>query len=329
MRALWLFALVGCGAGPAIRLDPLQVRAEGVDRLEVYVAGATDPVFGESTREGDVLIFKPRYPFKPGTSYRIVAGGVERTLLLPAPPPGPPTALRKVYPTSNVMPENQLKFYLHFSGPMSKGELYRRVQLFEGGRKVQRPFLELGEELWDRSATRVTLLFDPGRIKSGLVPREEEGPALEAGKSYELVIDGAWPDAEGRPLREGYRKSFKVEGPDTTQPHPSNWKWSPPRAGTALPLTIQFPEPLDAGLLARVLVVEGVEGTVEIDREETRWRFFPAAPWKGGAQALVVDTILEDRAGNSLDRPFEVDVVRPAEGRLEPKTIRLPFIVPE
>ena len=329
MRALWLLALIGCGAGPAIRLDPLQARAEGVDRLQVYVAGTSDPVFGETTREGDVLIFRPRFPFKPGTSYRVVAGDVEQTFLLPAPPPGPSTELLRLYPTSSVLPENQLKFYLQFSGPMSRGELYRRVQLFEGGRQVQRPFLELGEELWDRGAIRVTLLFDPGRIKSGLVPREEEGPALEAGKSYELVIDGGWPDAEGRPLREGHRKAFKVEGPDTTPPNASTWIWSKPRAGTTLPLILQFPEPLDAGLLARVLVVEGMEGRVEIDREETRWSYFPSKPWKAGPQTLVVETLLEDRAGNSLERPFEVDVIRPAEGRLQPKTLRLPFSVAE
>src|SRR5206468_10702471 len=96
--------------------------------------------------------------------------------------------------------------YLHFSAPMSRGEVYRRVRLLgEGDRPVDRPFLEIGEELWDPDGTRLTLLFDPGRIKRGLVPRKEEGPILEEGRAYTLVVDPAWPDAQGRPLRQGYR----------------------------------------------------------------------------------------------------------------------------
>jgi hypothetical protein len=325
MRALWLLALAGCGTGPAITLDPSQARAEGVDTLRVYVVGASDPVFGEASREGNALVFRPRYPFRRGVPYRVVAGDVERVLTLPA-PETPRTSLLRVYPTRDVLPENQLKFYLHFSGPMARGEVYRRVSLYEGSRKVDLPFLELGEELWDRENRRVTLLFDPGRIKSGLVPREEEGPALEKGKTYTLVVDGAWLDAASRPLEASFRKTFRVAEPDATQPDPKTWAWKIPKAGTREPLELTFPEPLDAGLLARVLVVEGVDGDVQLDREETVWRFTPKAPWKAGAHALVVDTVLEDLAGNSLERKFEVDVVRPTERRLEAKTLRLPFV---
>jgi hypothetical protein len=325
MRSCWLLILIGC-SGPAITLDPSQARAEGVDTLRVYVDGATDPVFGEASREGNALVFRPRFPFRPGVPYRVVAGDVERTITLPA-PERPRTSLTRVYPTRDVLPENQLKFYLHFSGPMSKGEIYRRVSLYEGSRKVELPFLELGEELWDRENRRVTLLFDPGRIKNGLVPREEEGPALEKGKTYTLVVDGAWPDAWGRPLTKAFRKTFRVAEPDLSQPDPKAWSWRMPKAGTVEPLELTFPEPLDAGLLARVLGVEGVEGDVHLDREETVWRFTPKAPWKAGAHALVVDTILEDLAGNSLERKFEVDIVRPTQPRLETKTLRLPFKV--
>ena len=325
MRGLWLIALLGCGSGPAISLDPAQARAEGVDTLRVYVDGASDPVFGKTDREGGALVFRPAYPFRRGVPYRIVAGDVERVITLPAPELGPRTSITRVYPTRNVLPENQLKFYLHFSGPMPKGEVYRRVSLWEGGRKVELPFLEVGEELWDREYRRVTLLFDPGRIKSGLLPREQEGPALEKGKTYTLAVDGGWPDVHGRPLVEGHRKTFKVGPPDETQPDPKTWTWTLPKAGTREPLALSFPEPLDAGLLRRVLVVEGVEGDIALDREETVWRFTPKAPWKAGAHTLLVDTVLEDLAGNNIERPFEVDVIRPTEFRLAQKLLRLPF----
>ena len=71
---------------------------------------------------------------------------------------------------------------------MSRGEAYRHIRLLDAtGKPVAAPFLELDEELWSDDGKRFTLLFDPGRIKRGLKPREELGPVLEAGKSYELV----------------------------------------------------------------------------------------------------------------------------------------------
>src|SRR5207302_1594426 len=104
-------------------------------------------------------------------------------------PQTPPTKLVQVYPTADVLPENQLKFYLHFSAPMSRGEAYRRVHLIgEDGKEVETPFLELEEELWDGEGTRFTLFFHPGRVKRGLKPREEVGPTLEEGKRYTLVV---------------------------------------------------------------------------------------------------------------------------------------------
>jgi len=68
-----------------------------------------------------------------------------------------------------------------------------------------------------------------------------------------------------------------------------------------------------------------VEGRIEIALQETLWSFIPAGPWKPGAHSLQVDTVLEDMAGNSIDRPFEVDVVRPVEKSIGAKVLRLPF----
>ena len=106
----------------------------------------------------------------------------------------------KVYPSRDLLPENLLQFYIFFSAPMSRGEAYRRITLLDiaTGKIVDAPFLELDEELWSPDGTRFTLVFDPGRIKRGLKPREEVGPVLEAGKSYSLVIDRQWLDALGK-----------------------------------------------------------------------------------------------------------------------------------
>jgi hypothetical protein len=256
---------------------------------------------------------------------------VRQKFTIPKPDPGPPAVVEQVFPTRATLPENQLKFYLVFSAPMSRGEAYRHIHLFrEDGKEVDLPFLELGEELWDAGGRRLTLFFDPGRIKRGLKPREEVGPAIEEGKSYTLVIGKDWPDAEGNPLKDAYRKSFRVGPPDETCPNPKSWKVSPPAAGTRDSLTVRFPEPLDRGMLERVIEVRSarggrVAGTVTVGDEETCWRLTPKEPWQAGAYELVVDTALEDLGGNSIARPFEVDVFRPISANEASATVTIPF----
>lgn len=330
---------LACSAsGPTLTLDGDRFRASGSPgTLTVTVAGSDVPLFGETTADKDGMVFVPRFPLRPGVEYvvafRSSAGAVEKRFRLPKPPPSPSAEIRAVFPSRDTLPENLLKFYLHFSAPMSRREAYQRVRLLDGsGKPVELPFLEIGEELWDRTATRLTLLFDPGRIKRGLKPREDSGPALEEGKSYTLVVDAGWLDAEGRPLKAGLRRSFKVAAPDEKQPDPKAWNVSAPKAGTREALTVAFNEPLDEAMLHRSLVVvdasdRPLEGRIEIDQEETRWRFHPAAPWGAGKHALVIDVVLEDLAGNSIERPFEVDVVRPVERSSTSRTVRLPFDV--
>jgi hypothetical protein len=330
-------APLGCASSRSdLTLEDGRILTSSPDgTLTVTVAGSSTPVFGEVRAEKGGLVFEPRFPFKPGVEYRAVFESkgrrVEQTFRLPSPPSSPPTVVRAVFPSRDVLPENLLKFYLHFSAPMSRREAYDRVHLLDAsGKKVELPFLEIGEELWDRAGTRLTLLFDPGRIKRGLKPREDSGPALEEGKSYTLVIDAGWPDAEGRPLKEGHRKPFKVGAPDDRQPDPKSWKVLAPKAGSKEPLAVQFEESLDEAMLHRSLAVLGpdgktVDGKIEIALQETLWSFIPAAPWKEGKHALAVDAVLEDMAGNSIDRPFEVDVVRPVDQAIKSKTIRLPF----
>jgi hypothetical protein len=294
----------------------------------------------------DALRFEPRFPLVRGVSYRAVfhpdrlpgrAGSteqaVEKVLLLPKAKPAAPTVVAHVYPSKDELPENQLKFYLHFSAPMSRGEAYEHIRLLDSdGKADERAFLELPQELWDRDGKRFTLFIDPGRVKRGLKPREDLGPVLEAGKRYTLVIDRAWKDAEGNPLKETYRKTFRVLPLDETQPDPKTWKLEAPAAGTATPLVMTSPKPLDHALLHRMLWItdargEKIAGTIEVTRQETCWCFTPAAPWKAGSYHLIADTRLEDLAGNSIGRPFEVDEQHPVKRERKAETVRLPFTV--
>ncbi len=291
--------------------------------------------------EGDALRFTPRYPFGAGRPYvatfrpaGLPGGGsgpdVTSRHLIPRPERAA-TVVTRVAPSTDRVPENLLKFYLHFSAPMSRGEVYDRVRLLkDDGKPVDLPFLRLGEELWDPTGKRLTLLIDPGRIKRGLKPREEHGPVLEAGRSYTLVIDVGWPDAEGGVLGAEVRKTFRAGPPDEIQPDPKGWTIDRPAASTRDPLTLTFPEPLDRALLESALTPidargEAVAGRIAVDLDETRWRFTPEGPWAEGEYQLLVESDLEDLAGNSIGRPFEVDIQRDTPIRPEPKLIRLPI----
>jgi hypothetical protein len=305
---------------------------------------AVPPMLGEYRVEKDQIIFEPAFPLRPGLEYSVTFDPGGRPVLRGAPnyisatltwtipaPPSEPARVTAIYPTRDVLPENQLKFYIHFSAPMSRGEAYQRVRLFDqDGKRVEYPFLELGEELWDPQGRRFTLFFDPGRIKRGLAPREMFGPALIEGKSYTLIVDAGWLDAAGKPIAEEAKKAFRAAAPDDDQPDARRWKISPPPAGTGEPLVVEFDEPLDRAMLERVLVVktasgESLAGAVAIDGQETRWSFTPELPWRAGKHVLAADASLEDLAGNSLGRPFEVDVFRPIETALKTEVVEIPF----
>ena len=301
-------------------------------------------MLGDYLLEQDAVRFTPRYPLRPGLDFRVVfrwavidpasdARLLERTLSVPR-PSSPRSKVTAVYPSADHLPENLLKFYIHFAAPMSRGEAYQHVHLIEeaSGAEVEHPFLELGEELWDPAGRRFTLFFDPGRVKRGLQPRELFGPALEEGKSYRLVIDSEWPDAEGRPLLKDFSKHFRVGPPDMSQPQVANWTVAPPAADTREPLVVRLDEPLDHAMLHRVVRVCGpmgnwLSGESSVSDQESCWQYIPLAPWKAGRYRLAVETILEDRAGNSLKRQFDVDVFEKIDREVTTELVDVPFDV--
>lgn len=297
------------------------------------------PVLGTYRVRDNKLVFEPRFPFKSGGTYRAVINtgdgeqAVTQVFTVGEAPQRKAAFVEEIFPSRDVLPENQLKFYVHFSAPMSQGDVYDRVRLFAlGNDEIAVPFVNVGQELWDRSGTRITLLLDPGRIKRGLKPREDLGPILTEGESYVLEIDERWRDANGNLLRSGFQKRFRVDSPDETQPDPSRWKLHEPSAGTREPLQLQFDEPLDHAMLFRVLTVvdeseQRVQGKIRVLDEQTRWQFSPHAAWKSGKYEIVVETILEDLAGNSIERPFEVDIFNRIETSIEQPTVSIPFAV--
>ncbi len=275
------------------------------------------PLIGDTRREGDGLVFEPRFPFDRGLTYlaRLQSDGPVREFEFSFPPIEvlPKVELVLVTPTADHLPANLLKFYLHFSAPMSRGEAYRRVRLLDdAGRVLEGAFLELQEELWDPDTRRLTLLIDPGRIKRGLVLHEELGPVLEPDRRYTLQVDREWRDGRGAPLLRGLSKTFVTVAADVQSPDPWAWSLSTPVAGTRQALEVELDEALDHALLERVVYVLGprgdeLPGVARVLEGERSWNWTPKDPWAAGPHRLAVEAILEDLAGNSVGRPFELD----------------------
>ena len=293
-------------------------------------ADQTLPVAGNYTIDHGALRFTPLFPFDPGREYEVRFGSTTATVaLLPAPALAP-AYVTQVYPSRDVLPENQLRLYIHFSAAMGRRGGVDHIRLLdESGREVEMPFLPLEAEFWNADRTRYTVFFDPGRQKRGILPNRQMGPSLVEGRTYMLVIDRNWRDGNGNALRESFTRRFRVGPPELSALDLAQWRITPPPAATRNPLIVRFPKPLDHGLLLSAIGVrragQSIAGDVRVGSEEQEWTLTPSEPWRAGAFELIVLPFLEDPTGNRIGRAFEVDGFTRAP---EPQTDSTPFTLP-
>jgi hypothetical protein len=320
---------------------------EWAEILHVSVESADGvQILGRYQAVDNTIRFTPTFPFDSGRAYHVwfdparIPGAssiqlvprIGASVSLPRSTAAPSTIVTHVYPTGDVIPENQLRMYIEFSAPMGRRSGIEHVALLdEDGKDVDGPFLPLDYEFWNGDRTRFTVFFDPGRVKKGILPNKQMGRALKVGKSYTLLVRADWQDANGLPLEEPYRRRFRVGSPDTRPLDTAQWRIDPPTAGVQTPLVVTFPEPVDHGLLFRALGVrrggEVVDGDVTVGSSDTTWSFTPHEPWRAGAYDLLALSILEDRAGNQIGRAFEVDNFETVDKGPDPRTVTLPFHV--
>lgn len=296
-------------------------------------SGAIPAVGGRYDVDAAGVAFVPRFPFLDRTSYTML---VHRSLtdpslptdhfdvedfesleiVRPAPVGASSTRVIEIHPTSREIPRNLLKLYLHFSEPMSEGQIEQHVTIRRADthEPVTHVLLPMEPELWDPSGRRATVLFDPARIKRGLLPHREIGYPLEVGVPIEVVVGEGFRDADGRGLASEFVRRFDVGADLRSLVDPQAWRTRIPEAGTTEPLVVSFDRPLDHALLQHCLEVIGpgggapVRGRSDIGEQEREWTFRPAAPWVVGPHRLVVDTVLEDLAGNSVARVFDREI---------------------
>lgn len=216
-----------------------------------------------------------------------------------------------VYPTADTLPENLLRFYIYFSKPMRHEYVQSHVYLAdEKGNKLQGVFLDNKFDLWSPDSTRLTLLFDPGRVKTGLVAHQAMGRALKPGKAYQLVIEASTIDAEGCSMVTSFRKHFKATEADYETPDVNKWKINHPSEGTREALIVDLDGLMDHVSMAyRIRVKDAtgqmVAGSIELSMHEQRWLFTPEQPWNQSPYQLQVDPVLEDVAGNRTSGLFD------------------------
>jgi len=305
--------------------------------LSVYAGTETGvPMLGSYSVESGRLVFRPRYPLAPGVLYRAVfrqpgRPAIDRIFSGPTQSVVSATRVEHVYPSADVLPSNNLRLYVYFSAPMSRGEVAYRLHILDRTGKELKDVLLPGQELWDRNNQRLTMTFDPGRIKRGLESNSKMGPPIAEGERYTLVIDRGWLDARGMSLADSYRKEFRGGAAVRVPPDPKQWRVTAPRAGTSSPLVVDFGRSMNYPLLQRMLQVVGpagnLIGTIDVAQNERVWRFTPKAPWASGRYRLLIDAGLEDTAGNRIGEPFDIDVFDRVSEHLTTRTVTLPFAV--
>jgi hypothetical protein len=274
---------------------------------------------GRLVRDGEDACFIPRFPFVEGTTYAIAVDGVATTFLHLRRPDRPATTeVLDIHPTAIEVPRNMLRLYVTFSAPMSEGYAGDSVRLLdEDARQLSAALLPSSAELWDPTRRRLTLLFDPARIKRGLLPHRQAGYPLQTGRSFRLVVGVGFRDASGTQLRAGAERCYRIGEEERRHVDPADWVLCVPPSRSVEPLEVTFDRPLDHALLDRCLSVVGPDGRVvgraEIGSEERSWRLTPHASWASGPHQLVVDPVLEDLAGNSLIRVFDRDLTEPRD----------------
>lgn len=295
----------------------------GSDKVfAVYVAGEDLPSMAgryENTKEG--VRFTPRFPFEGGLTYEAkvsprVSPGESREIRFRLPKSSKSTPrVEAILPLADKLPENILRFYIQFSEPMTEGESLQHVRLWDdtSGEELTAVFFDHVHELWSSDRRQITLLVDPGRVKTGLVANQKLGRAFQRDHVYRLVVESSWPDMRGTHLGGRYEKRFRSIAADNKEVDASKWSVGVVDArehshGGRPKLLVNFRKDVDHVSVRNYLSIrdpDGHEVTGRWDLEECVASFRPDTPWSFGTHQLVANARFEDVVGNNLNGSFD------------------------
>jgi hypothetical protein len=212
-------------------------------------------------------------------------------------------------PVEIEIPANTLRLYLNFSQPMARGQVREKIKL-EHIKKglVKSPFLNLKTELWDTEQRRLTLLFDPGRVKQKVGPNLQVGAPLIQGEQYHLIIDSSMKSAEGIAIGKHKVIPYTAVAAEQRAIFPSDWKVETPNANTREPLTLKFDRLIDTVAAERLIRIttrtkKMIAGRIHSDGK--KWALHPENAWTAGEYQVVIHPDLEDVSGNTIRAPFD------------------------
>ena len=216
----------------------------------------------------------------------------------------------EVYPTTDSIPVNILRFYIQFSAPMQEMNILKHIKLRnEENKDITGVFFENQHELWNEDRTKVTLIIDPGRVKLGLLANNKMGRAFDEDKKYTLTIDSLLMDFNDQKLSGKFSKTFVAVKEDRIPPDTENWKLLLPKANSSDAILIDFQDKIDhisASTLIKIFQnKEEIQGEISLDNQEQNWAFKPFKSWEKGNYSIIINPRLEDIAANSLNQIFD------------------------
>ena len=320
----------------------LNVEKFGYEYFSVFVKNegaeySSNAVQGRHAIEDGYLVFSPYFPFERGMDYVVRTKNTEvdsnysyQSFQIGKKEVVDKAKVLSIYPSANELPENVLRFYLYFNTPMKKGQALKYIQLIDSSGNIDNhAFMEFKQELWSADGKRLTLLFDPGRIKRGVSTNMELGPALLKGKRYNLTVSGDWEDVYGQKLTIKTSKEFVVGKAYRLQIKVNELEIKKPEANSDDTLSIYFDRTIDHALVQSMIQLEDeennpIEGHWEVLENEQLIQFIPEAKWQKGNYQIVFDSRLEDVAGNNLNSLLD-EKVNPKKHHKE--AFNLKFII--
>ncbi len=289
--------------------------------FKITVESSTRPMLGTYSTKEDKIHFKPRFLPDPEISYETTFSSASLNLIIPDYPidedvvsiinfnelGSRPNQVVKVFPESDQLPANILRFYIHFSNPADFQNPFDYIRIEnENGDVIAEPFVEMEEGLWSIDRKRLTVLIHPGRIKRNVGPNMTIGEVFEEGESYQLVVSEKWN------LKEKFIKPFKITSALRTEIDVENWEVEIPDAGTTDQLIIRTNRLLDNALSERLIEVRDengakVNGDFRYKAVDDLLIFKPEYRWVSKDYLIDVNPKLEDVSGNTPQSVFDIE----------------------
>ncbi len=200
-----------------------------------------------------------------------------------------------VYPSGPVISDHTLRVSIEFASPQESPILPRLSLRNQDHSMLTGAFLE--QELWSPNRKQLTILFDPGRLKTDLGRQRTLGAPLEGQSNITLSLD------------ETVIKSWSVEHSRCRAIAVSEWQILLPHSGRVTPLSVTFPEPIDFQARHLIAVVDStgrrVKGNEALTDFERKWTFTPERSWSSGTYRLLIHPDLENPCGDQIGDAFE------------------------